>query len=345
MATMQHHPSFSVQLQAEPPREKVIITGSTEEMTQGFHEWIFQQLFFGEAWVTTSPIEIPVKEHQQHQQLEFKFVRRNAQHDHEWESGKFRQLEVEVGSNTREVLVTGGFNDTLACRDLAVEEAAELGKSKSAPLRLPAEHWRLRFEETQKELLALQQKAIAQERLFQEEERQAAVEEAALRVELAKVKGAVEVMRALKKEKKRQQTSEPSGSSEAIGDSTGREEQTTDQQRRGILTPVLQQKKHSERNPVGRAFELHRRGSAHFSSNSSTASATPSTRRASLQLRFGQGGQGGSMAPSLLGPVAATPKCNSPVGSTTASSKVSVDHLPQAVVHEIGYIPKVALTQ
>lgn len=328
---MQHHPSFSVQLQAEPPREKVIITGSTEEMGWWNPNIAPELEWNGEAWVTTSPIEIPVKEEQQHQQLEFKFVRRNPQHDHEWESGKFRQLEVEVGSNTREVLVTGGFNETLACRDLTVEEAADLGKSKSAPLRPPSGHWRLRFEETQKELLALQQKAIEQERLFQEEERQAAAEEAALRVELAQVKGAVEAMRALKKERKRQQTSEPSGSGEATGDATGREEPT---QRRAMLTPVLQQRKHSERNPVGRAFELHRRGSAHFSSSSSTASATPSTRRASLQLRLGQGGPG----------VAATPKCHSPAGSTTASSKVSVDHLPQAVVHEIGYIPKVAMT-
>ncbi|CAK9028547.1 unnamed protein product [Durusdinium trenchii] len=243
------------------------------------------------------------------------------------------RLQAERPRECKEKLTATGFaKEGRSAEAEWTGEAAEHRKMYAA-IRLPAEHWRRRFEETQKELLALQHEAIAQQQLFEEEQRQAAAEEAALRMELAKVTGAVTALRELHQAKSRHEQirsepCQPSGPSQDTGSN-----QRSRRPSNAISKPV----RTAANASAGRSSELHRRGSMHFSST--TASGTPS-RRASVQLGFVHGGP---MAPSLIGPIAATPKCNSPgVASTAASSKVSVvqDSIPEVVVQESGYIPQ-----
>lgn len=233
------------------------------------------------------------------------------------------RLQAERPRECKEKLTATGFaKEGRSAEAEWTGEAAEHRKMYAA-IRLPAEHWRRRFEETQKELLAPQHEAIAQQQLFEEEQRQAAAEEAALRMELAKVTGAVTALRELHQAKSRHEQirsepCRPSGPSQDTGSN-----QRSRRPSNAISKPV----RTAANASAGRSSELHRRGSMHFSST--TASGTPS-RRASVQLGFVHG-------------VAATPKCNSPgVASTAASSKVSVvqDSIPEVVVQESGYIPQ-----
>mmetsp|Transcript_64674 Transcript_64674/g.152021 ORF Transcript_64674/g.152021 Transcript_64674/m.152021 type:complete len:252 (+) Transcript_64674:69-824(+) len=229
------------------------------------------------------------------------------------------RLHVQLKAHTpREKMVITGSEQELGWWDpsQAAQSAirAERLKPKDREPRLPAAHWRRRFHETQKELFALQREAALMEKQFEEEERQAALEEAALRLQLAKVRGTVDALRKAQEAER----------AEAAERAERLEQQKLEQQR-------LEQRRAS--NHYNEPVPLtSRRG---IMTPISTSSSTNQVRQSAITQAGHEFQRGRRVsAPSLLGPVASTPKCSSPgFGSTTASSKVSV-------IQETGYVPQ-----
>jgi len=316
--TQSRRSGLHIKLKAPTPREQMVVAGSVKEMGWWDPRNAAALDWTGEAWETKQPIQIPFDQSQK--QLEFKFVR--AGEASTWEDGIFHRLDVEAPpEGDLDLLVSGRFNDRVSVQEVT-EKATRNRSDKERPrrqnreARLTAAHWRRRFEETQKELFALQREAAAMERQFEEEERQAALEEAALRLQLAKVQGTVEALRkvkeaeALQREQRAERRhSEPSNSQQAT---------TPPIARRGIMTA---------RQPFSTGGQALQRSGSTIESVASSSSSSMPMAPLPRSLRQGQ-----TSIPSLLGPVAPTPKHSSPgFGSTTASSKVSV-------VQETGYV-------
>lgn len=190
-------PLLRVELEAGHKRAQMVLVGSHSALGWWDPSRGVPMRWTGEAWETEEPISL---DGHSGGPVECKFVRLDRDQP-QWEEGPCRRLQVPSGAACN-LLLQASFNHSAGAPNVRLmtheelkqraEQTADAAATEAAAVAVAGHsellHWQRQAEEVGRELEEALSIAAADEAQFAEEQRQAALEEEALRAELARLR-------------------------------------------------------------------------------------------------------------------------------------------------------------